>query len=146
MCPKMKLIVAMSGASGAIYGIRIIETLYQAGIETHLVISDAAKRTISLETNYTPSKIEKLASYVYDCRDIGAAIASGSFKTSGMIIAPCSIKTLSALAHSYNDNLINRSADVILKEKRKLVVVPRETPYNGPQCQDTIFKIQSDTM
>lgn len=126
----MKLIVGISGATGAIYGIRTLQTLKDCQIESHLVLTDSAKRTIDMETTFTVKEVEKLADYVYDNRDIGASISSGSFKTDGMIIAPCAIKSLSALANSYNDSLLVRAADVTLKEKRKLVVIPRETPLH----------------
>lgn len=112
------------------YGIRLLEALRWCGVETHLVMSESAKKTIVLETDREVAEVESLADYVYDNRDIGARIASGSFKHDGMIIAPCSIKSLSALANSYNDNLIVRAADVTLKEKRRLVVVVRETPLH----------------
>jgi len=126
----LRLIVGISGATGAIYGIRLLEILHELKVETHLVLSDAGKKTIQLETAYDPKKIEDLASEVHALNNIGASIASGSFKTNGMIIAPCSIKSLSAIAHSYNENLLIRAADVIIKEKRKLVLVVRETPLH----------------
>ncbi|AGL01816.1 UbiX family flavin prenyltransferase [Desulfoscipio gibsoniae] len=126
----MKIVVGISGASGAIYGIRALEALRQCGVETHLVISKSAKITISMETNYRINDVEALADYVYENENIGAAIASGSFKHDGMIVAPCSIKSLSAIANSYNDNLLVRAADVALKEKRKLLVIVRETPLH----------------
>jgi 4-hydroxy-3-polyprenylbenzoate decarboxylase len=125
----LRLVVGMSGASGSIYGIRLLEVLRDvAGLETHLVISRAAKRTLVDETDYSVRDVEALATRVYDDRDIGAALASGSFHTAGMVVAPCSIKTLSALANSYADTLIARAGDVTLKEGRPLVVVVRETP------------------
>lgn len=126
----MKLVVGISGATGSIYGIRTLEALKKLGIESHLVMTDSARKNIDLETDYTVRQVEALADVVHDIKDIGAGIASGSFKISGMIIAPCSIKTLSALAHSYNDNLLVRAADVCLKERRKLVVIARETPLH----------------
>ncbi len=126
----MKLVVGISGATGSIYGIRTLEALKKLGIESHLVMTDSARKNIDLETDYTVRQVETLADVVHDIKDIGASIASGSFKISGMIIAPCSIKTLSALAHSYNDNLLVRAADVCLKERRKLVVIARETPLH----------------
>ena len=126
----MKLVVGMSGASGAIYGIKLLKALRQCRVETHLVISKSAQKTITLETNYQVSDVESLADYVYDNANVGAPIASGSFKHDGMIIVPCSIKSLSGLAYSYNDNLLIRAADVALKERRKLVVVVRETPLH----------------
>ncbi|MEW6425046.1 MAG: UbiX family flavin prenyltransferase [Bacillota bacterium] len=127
----MRIVLGISGASGAIYGIRLLEVLRQSNVETHLVITASARSTIEIETNYSVGQVEALADFVYDNRHLGAAIASGSFKTDGMVIAPCSIKTVSALANSYNDNLLIRVADVTLKEKRKLVVVPRETPLHA---------------
>lgn len=126
----MKLVVGISGATGAIYGIRVLQVLKACRVETHLVMTDSAKRTIDTETGFAVKAVEKLADYVHDNRDIGASISSGSFKTDGMIIAPCAIKSLSALANSYNDSLLIRAADVMLKEKRKLVVLPRETPLH----------------
>lgn len=126
----MKLVVGISGATGVIYGIRALQVLKACQVETHLVLSDSAKRTIDEETNFSVKEVEKLADYVHDNRDIGASISSGSFKTDGMIIAPCAIKSLSAIANSYNDTLLIRAADVMLKEERKLVVIPRETPLH----------------
>jgi flavin prenyltransferase len=126
----MKIVVGISGASGAIYGIRTLEVLKRLGIESHVVISNAAIQTIEHETPYKLKDILGLVSYSYDQKDIGAAISSGSFKVDGMIVAPCSIKTLSAIANSYNDELITRAADVQLKERRKLVLLVRETPFN----------------
>lgn len=126
----MKIVVGISGATGAIYGIRTLQTLRACKVETHLVLTDSAKRTIEMETTFAVKDVEKMADYVHDNRDIGASIASGSFKTDGMLIAPCAIKSLSALANSYNDSLLVRAADVMLKEKRKLVVIPRETPLH----------------
>jgi 4-hydroxy-3-polyprenylbenzoate decarboxylase len=128
---RTRLVVGISGASGSIYGIRLLEVLRDVpGLETHLIISRAAKRTLVDETEYTVRDVETLATRVYDDRDIGAALASGSFRTAGMVVAPCSIKTLSALANSYADTLIARAGDVTLKEGRPLVVVVRETPLH----------------
>lgn len=126
----MKLVVGISGASGAIYGIRILEVLKKACVETHLVISDSAKRTLAYETDYSVDDIKKLATHVHDINDVGACIASGSFKHAGMVIAPCSIKTLSAIANSFTYNLVVRAADVTLKERRPLVLMVRETPLH----------------
>ncbi len=126
----MKIVVGISGASGAIYGIRTLEVLKQAGIETHLVISDSAKRTLAYETDYTIDAVKALATRVHDINDVGAGIASGSFRHDGMIIAPCSIKTLSAVANCFATNLMIRAADVTLKERRKLVLMLRETPLH----------------
>ena len=131
----MKIVVGISGASGAIYGIRILEVLHRIGIESHVIISDAAVQTIRHETPYTLEQVYQLATRVYNQKDIGAAISSGSFKVSGMIVAPCSIKTLSAIANSFNDELIARAADVQLKERRKLVLIVRETPLNLSHLQ-----------
>lgn len=126
-----RLIVGLSGASGIIYGIRLLEILRGVEeIETHLIISTAAKRTVLLETDYTVEQIQALADKVYNFNDIAASISSGSYKTIGMVVIPCAIKTLSGIANSYNDNLILRSADVVLKDQRKLVLVLRETPLH----------------
>jgi 4-hydroxy-3-polyprenylbenzoate decarboxylase len=128
----MRLIVGISGSSGSIYGIRLLEVLRGVpDLETHLIISAAGKRTILEETDYTIRDVEALASCVYDNRDIGAALASGSFRTGGMVIAPCSVKTVSALANCYAETLICRAGDVTLKEGRPLVVVVRETPLHA---------------
>ncbi|NMG75158.1 UbiX family flavin prenyltransferase [Aromatoleum diolicum] len=126
----MRIVVGISGASGAIYGIRILEALKRIGVETDLVMSDSAKRTIVYETDYSINDVKRLAACVHDNNDVGASIASGSFKHAGMIIAPCSIKTLSAVANSFNTNLLIRAADVTLKERRKLVLMLRETPLH----------------
>lgn len=125
-----KLIVGISGASAAIYGIRMLEALRVAEVESHLVISDASKKIIPLETTYQIGDVESLASHVYSIDDIGAAISSGSFQSDGMVIIPCSVKSLSAVANSYNDNLLVRAADVTLKEGRRLVLVVREAPLH----------------
>jgi len=128
---KQRLIVGLSGASGIIYGIRLLEVLRGVEeIETHLIISSAAKRTALLETDYPIDQIERLADKVYGFNDIAASISSGSYKTMGMVIIPCAIKTLSGIANSYNDNLILRAADVVLKDRRRLVLVLRETPLH----------------
>jgi 4-hydroxy-3-polyprenylbenzoate decarboxylase len=126
----MRIVVAISGASGSIYGIRLLEILKEKSIETHLIISTAAKQIIPEETPYSVEQVEALASFVHDNKDLGAAISSGSFRTDGMIVAPCSIKSLSGIANSYNDNLLTRAADVALKERRRLVLVVRETPLH----------------
>jgi 4-hydroxy-3-polyprenylbenzoate decarboxylase len=125
-----RLVVGITGASGVILGIRMLEMLRPLEIETHLVLSPAAKITIAQETDWKISAVQALADMTYDHRDIGAAIASGSFSTRGMVIVPCSIKTLSAVANSYADDLISRAADVTLKEGRPLVLVVRETPLH----------------
>jgi 4-hydroxy-3-polyprenylbenzoate decarboxylase len=126
-----RLIVGISGASGVIYGIRLLEILQQSGeIESHLVLSAAAKATIAQETSWKISEVEALASAVYNPSDIGASIASGSFVTMGMVIVPCSIKTLSAVANCYSADLMSRAADVCLKEGRPLILCVRETPLH----------------
>jgi 4-hydroxy-3-polyprenylbenzoate decarboxylase len=131
----VKLIVGISGATGAVYGIRLLEVLKDLGVETHLVITDMGKATITLETTHCMSKVERLASRVYGIRDLAAGISSGSFPTDGMIVAPCSVRTLSAIANCSNDNLLTRAADVTLKERRKLVLLFRESPLHAGHCQ-----------
>ena len=129
--PNQGLIIGISGASGAIYGIRLLEILQKINIATHLILTRAAERTIELETDYAVDQIKKMATVCYDLDDIAAPVSSGSFKgTRGMVILPCSIKTLSALANSFNVNILIRAADVTLKERRKLVVAVRETPLH----------------
>jgi 4-hydroxy-3-polyprenylbenzoate decarboxylase len=128
-----KLIVAITGTTGVIYGVRMVEYLHehQEDIETYLVISEAAKKILALETSTTSEALSKKAARYFEPEDIVAPIASGSFLTDGMVIVPCSMKTLAAIATGYSNNLIARAADVMLKERRKLVVVPRETPLNN---------------
>lgn len=126
-----KIIIGISGASGVVYGIRLLEILRGLDdVETHLVMSTAAATTIGLETGQTPEQVAQLADVVYRFRDIAAAIASGSFKTQGMIVAPCSMKTLAGIANSFSDNLLLRAADVVLKDRRRLILVARETPLH----------------
>lgn len=126
-----KIIVGISGASGVIYGIRFLEVLRQvADVETHLVMSSAAGTTMSLETNYTPEQVTAVADAHYRFKDIAAPISSGSFRTDGMVVIPCSMKTLAGIACSFSDNLLLRAADVVLKERRRLVIVSRETPLH----------------
>ena len=126
-----RLIVGISGASGAIYGVRLLQVLRDvAGVETHLVMSQAARQTLSLETDLSLRDVQALANVVHDARDIAASISSGSFKTAGMVILPCSIKTLSGIVNSYTDTLVTRAADVVLKERRPLVLCVRETPLH----------------
>ena len=132
--PKLatrRLVVGISGASGACLGIRLLEVCRSLGIETHLVISAAGATTIAQETEWEPGDVQRLASCSYSDNDISAAIASGSFRTQGMVIIPCSIKTLSAVANSYSERLLSRAADVTLKEGRPLVLVVRETPLHA---------------
>ncbi len=132
----MRLIIGMSGASGVIYGIRLLEVLSRVEqVETHLVLSNSAKLNIAIETDRNSKEVQDLADEVYSNKDIAARLASGSFKTDGMIVAPCAIKTLSAIANSYADSLLVRAADVVLKERRRLVLVPRETPLHTGHCE-----------
>jgi 4-hydroxy-3-polyprenylbenzoate decarboxylase len=125
-----RLVVAITGASGVILGIRLLEISRELDIETHLIISPAARLTINQETQWKPDEVAKLAGVTYNYRDIGASLASGSFRTKGMVVIPCSIKTLSAIANSYADDLITRAADVTLKQGRPLLLVVRETPLH----------------
>jgi len=125
-----RIIVGISGASGMIYGIRILEKLRAAAVETHLIVSKSAQLTRAYETDLSLTELKALADVYHSWNDIGASIASGSFQTIGMIIAPCSMKTLAEIAHGISSNLIGRAADVTLKERRKLVLMPRESPLH----------------
>lgn len=125
-----RLIIAISGATGSIYGVRLLRELQPLDIETHLVVSRAGMLTVASELQMERAQLRDLADVVYDEKNIGAAIASGSFRTAGMVIAPCSVKTLGSIASGVTDNLIARAADVVLKERRRLVMVVRETPLN----------------
>jgi flavin prenyltransferase len=126
-----RLIIGISGASGAVYGVRLLQVLQPlVEVETHLVMSQAARQTLALETDFNLRDVQALANVVHDVRDIAASISSGSFKTLGMAILPCSMKTLSGIVHSYSDSLLTRAADVVLKEQRKLVLCVRETPLH----------------
>jgi len=125
-----KLIVGISGSSCSVIGVRLLEVMRKLGIETHLVITETAKKLIEHETSYKVKDVEKLASKVYNNNDLFASIASGSFRTKGMVVIPCSMKTLGGIASGYSDNLLLRAADVCLKERRKLVLVARETPLS----------------
>ena len=125
-----RLIVGITGASGSIYGVRILEMLRHTDIETHLVMSRWGARTLVHETRYTPEQVQRLATEVHPLTDQGAAISSGSFVTMGMVIAPCSARTLAAIAHGLGDHLVHRAADVVLKERRKLVLAVREAPLH----------------
>lgn len=132
----MRLIVAITGASGAIYGIRLLEALREVpDVEIHLVLSNGGKLNIALETGRELREVEALAHEVHGEQNLAATIASGSFTTGGMIVAPCSMKTLSGIVNSYADNLVVRAADVVLKEQRKLVLMPRETPLHVGHCR-----------
>lgn len=131
-----RIVVGMSGSSGVIYGIRMLEVLAQNPmVETHLILSQAAKMNIGIETEWSVADVEALADEIHNNKNIGASIASGSFKTAGMIVVPCSMKTLSGIANSYAENLIIRAADVMLKERRQLVIVPRESPLHTGHCE-----------
>jgi 4-hydroxy-3-polyprenylbenzoate decarboxylase len=129
--PKSKrIVVGIAGASGVIYGVRLLNLLKETDYETHLIISKSGELNIEIETDYEPDEVKAMADHVYDHRDVAASLASGSFLTRGMVVIPCTIKTLSGIANSYNENLLVRAADVTLKEKRKLVLVIRETPLH----------------
>jgi flavin prenyltransferase len=125
-----RIIVGISGASGIIYGIRLLEVLKEIAIETHLIMSEWAERILALETDYDPAYVTGLAAARYENRDLAAPVSSGSFMTAGMVIAPCSMKTLAGIAGGYSQNLLERAADVTIKEGRKLVLMPRETPLS----------------
>jgi 4-hydroxy-3-polyprenylbenzoate decarboxylase len=131
-----QLIIGMSGASGSIYGVRLLQVLKTVDdVETHLVMSPHAKQIVEIETSYSAKYVEQLADVVHGFRDQASSISSGSFRTDGMVIAPCSMKTLSAIANSFADNLLVRAADVALKERRRLVLMPRETPLHVGHCK-----------
>jgi 4-hydroxy-3-polyprenylbenzoate decarboxylase len=133
---KKKLIIGMSGSSGVIYGVRLLEVLKSVStVETHLVMSPYAKLNIEIETSHSAQDVEGLADEVHSYRNQAASISSGSFKTDGMVIAPCSMKTLSAIVNSYADSLLVRAADVTLKERRTLVLMPREAPLHVGHCK-----------
>ncbi|WP_185746543.1 UbiX family flavin prenyltransferase [Mycolicibacter sinensis] len=126
----MRVVVAMTGATGAVLGIGVLEALARLGVETHLVLSEWARATIKLETDVSVGEVRALATHAYGARDLAAAISSGSFRTDGMVVCPCSMKTLSAIRIGFSDNLITRAADVTLKERRRLVLVTREAPLS----------------
>jgi 4-hydroxy-3-polyprenylbenzoate decarboxylase len=128
---RRRLMVGISGASGVVYGVRLLEVLRDVpDVETHLVMTAGAKQTLTLETDWKPQQVEALADVVYRFNDLAAAPSSGSYRMHGMVVAPCSMRSLSAIAHSANDNLLVRAADVMLKERRRLVLLPRETPLH----------------
>ncbi|HWP99107.1 MAG TPA: UbiX family flavin prenyltransferase [Vicinamibacterales bacterium] len=133
-----RLIVGITGATGVVYGVRLLERLQATGIETHLVLSRWAARTLLHETGYTPEAVERLATRSYPPAALGAAIASGSFLTRGMVVVPCSMRTLSAIAHGQSENLIHRAADVTLKERRRLVLVVREAPLSEVHLENML--------
>jgi 4-hydroxy-3-polyprenylbenzoate decarboxylase len=125
-----RIVIGISGASGVTYGVRMLDVLRETDFETHLIISNAGRLNIEIETSYKPAEVEALADFVYDQKDMAASLSSGSFLTEAMVVIPCTIKSLSGIANSYNENLLVRAADVTLKEKRKLVLVVRETPLH----------------
>jgi len=127
---RLPLVLAITGATGVIYGVEMLRVLRQLGQETHLILSESAGLNLAIETEYSVSEVKAMASVVYSNKDVGAAVASGSFRTRGMIVAPCTIKTLSAIANSFTYNLVVRAADVTLKERRPLVLLVRETPLH----------------
>ena len=127
---KPRLIVGITGATGSIYGIRLLEILQGSDVETHLIVSKWGAQTMAQETSYTLEQVQHLASCNYSAGDQGAAVSSGSFLTTGMVVAPCSMRTLAAIAHGQSEHLVHRAADVILKERRKLVLLVRETPLS----------------
>jgi 4-hydroxy-3-polyprenylbenzoate decarboxylase len=127
---KKRIVIGISGASGVIYGVRMLSLFKERDYETHLILSEAGKKNIEIETGHRVDEVAAMANYTYDNKDVGAALASGSFLTYGMVVVPCTIKTLSGIANSYTDNLLVRAADVTLKEKRNLVLVVRETPLH----------------
>jgi 4-hydroxy-3-polyprenylbenzoate decarboxylase len=133
-----KLIVAITGATGTIFGVRLLQMLQGSGVETHLIMSKWGARTLIHETDYTVEQVERMATRNYPLGDQGAAISSGSFTTLGMVIAPCSMRTLAAIANGLGDNLIHRAADVILKERRRLVLVVRESPFNDIHLENML--------
>ncbi len=126
----MRLVVAITGATGTVLGVRLLEILQKLDVETHLVLSDWARATLSLETDYSVNDVRALATHTHGAKDLAAAISSGSFLTDGMVVCPCSMKTLAAIRMGYGDNLITRAADVTLKERRRLVLVAREAPLS----------------
>jgi 4-hydroxy-3-polyprenylbenzoate decarboxylase len=134
----MGVVVAITGASGAVYGITLLMELKKMGVKTHLILSRWARHTIELETGFSPEEIAAAADHCYPADDLSAPVASGSFRHRGMVVAPCSMKTLAAIAHGYSDNLIARAADVTIKEGRRLVLMPRETPLSPVHLENML--------
>lgn len=134
----MRLVLAISGSSGAIYGVRLVQELARAGVEVHLILSAWAEKTISVETPFTPEQVRSWAAQCYPYADVSSRPASGSFRSDGMAIVPCSMRTLAAVAHGLADNLVARAADVHLKEGRKLVLAPRETPLSAIHLENML--------
>jgi flavin prenyltransferase len=133
-----KLVVGITGATGVIYGVRLLQILHQAKVETHLVLSKWGARTLIHETSYTQQQVFDMATHHYASQDKGAAISSGSFVTQGMIVCPCSARSLAAIANGYGDTLVHRAAEVVLKERRKLVLVVRETPFSDIHLENML--------
>jgi flavin prenyltransferase len=133
-----RLIVGISGATGTILGVRLLQVLKQHNVETHLILSNWGARTLVHETSYSVTRVQELATKCYGSQDYGAAVSSGSFVTDGMVVCPCSVRSLAAIAHGYGDSLIHRAADVILKERRKLVLVVRETPLSDIHLENML--------
>ncbi len=142
MAPR-RLIVAITGASGTAYGVRLLQVLKATDIETHLVLTDSAKLTMAAETKFDPAQVQALADVVHSAKNVGATIASGSFVTLGMVVAPCSINTLSEIAWGITGNLISRAADVVLKERRRLVLLVRETPLHAGHLKSMLQVTQN---
>lgn len=138
MPPRTRLIVGISGASGAIYGVRLLQALQAQPVETHLVLSRAAEMTLAYETAFTPKQVRALADVVHAVGNVGAPIASGSFRTMGMVIAPCSVRSMAEIATGVTSNLLTRAADVILKERRRLVLMLRETPLHTGHLRNMV--------
>src|SRR6202140_4039005 len=133
-----RLIVGISGATGTILGVRLLQVLKQHNVETHLIVSNWGARTLVHETSYSVTRVQEMATKCYGAQDYGAAVFSGSFVTDGMVVCPCSVRSLAAIAHGYGDSLIHRAADVILKERRKLVLVVRETPLSDIHIENML--------
>jgi flavin prenyltransferase len=133
-----RLIVGISGATGTILGVRLLQVLKQHNVETHLIVSNWGARTLVHETAYSVTRVQEMATKCYGAQDYGAAVSSGSFVTDGMVVCPCSVRSLAAIAHGYGDSLIHRAADVILKERRKLVLVVRETPLSDIHLENML--------
>jgi 4-hydroxy-3-polyprenylbenzoate decarboxylase len=136
--PRRRLIVGMTGSTGAIFGVRLLEALQHSDIESHLVISKWAQRTIEHETRFTVEQVRSLATVVHSQGDMGAPISSGSFLTEGMVVIPCSVRTLGGIANGYGEHLVHRAADVLLKERRRLVLVVRETPLSEVHLENML--------
>jgi 4-hydroxy-3-polyprenylbenzoate decarboxylase len=143
MSTPRRMIIGISGATGVVYGVRLLQVLKQQGIETHLVVTKAGEMTRAYETDLSVQQLRDLADVWYPVTDVGAAIASGSFRTMGMIIAPCSIRTMSEIAHSITSNLLTRAADVVLKERRRLVLMLRETPLTAGHLKNMLAVTES---